>query len=120
MTSHMGRIQNLRDRVGLTDKKLIASGIPARGRVVSATPTNVVIGIAQKFMVCDVEVDVELDGDRWRATCKHPIHLREVEVFQRGHQVVVVKVNPDDRSNIALDFAADAPEKPKRKRPFGL
>jgi hypothetical protein len=111
----MGRIQNLRDRVGLTDKKLLANGIPARGRVVGATPTNVVIGIAQKFMVCDVEVDVELDGDRWRATCKHPIHLREVEVFQRGHQVVIVKVDPVDRSNIALDFAADAPPKPKRR-----
>ncbi len=115
----MGRIQNLRDRVGLTDKKLIASGIPARGRVVVVTPTNVIIGIAQKFMVCDVEVDVELDGDRWRARCKHPIHLREVETFQRGHEVVVVKVDPDDREHIALDFAADAPPKPKKRGLFG-
>lgn len=111
----MGRIQELRDRVGLIDKKLIATGTPARGHIVEVTPTNVVTGIAQKFMVCDVEVDVELDGDRWRARCKHPIHLREVEAFQRGDQVVVVKVNPDDRSNIALDFAADAPAKPKRR-----
>jgi hypothetical protein len=114
----MGRIQKLRDRVGLTDKKLLATGLPARGRVVEVIPTNVIIGIAQKFMVCDVAVDVELDGERWGARCKHPIHVREVETFQRGHQVVVVKVDPDDRSNIALDFAADAPPKAKRGR-FG-
>jgi membrane protein implicated in regulation of membrane protease activity len=114
----MGRIQNLRDRVGLTDKKLIASGTPARGRVVEVTPTKVVIGIAQKFMVCDVAVDVELDGDRWRAHCKHPIHVREVEAFQRGHQVVVVKVDPADRAHIALDFAADAPPKERKRRFF--
>jgi hypothetical protein len=111
----MGRIQKLRDKVGLTDKKLVANGIPARGRVVSVEPTNVVIGVAHKFMVCDVEVDVELDGERWRARCKHPIHLREVDAFKRGHEVVVVKVDPEDRTNIALDFAADAPPKPKRR-----
>jgi len=110
----MGRLQKLRDKVGLTDKKLIANGIPARGRVVAVRPTNVVSGIAQKFMVCDVDVDVDLDGERYRATCKHPIHLREVDAFQRGHEVVVVKVNPQDRTNIALDFAADAPPKQKR------
>jgi hypothetical protein len=111
----MGRLQNLRDKVGMTDKKLLASGTPARGRVVGVEPTNVVIGIAQKFMVCDVDVDVELDGERWRARCKHPIHLREVDAFKKGHEVVVVRVNPEDRTNIALDFAADAPPKTKRR-----
>jgi hypothetical protein len=50
----MGRVQKLRDKVGLTDTKLIARGIPARGRVVEV------------------------------------------------------------RRNIALDFAADAPPKPKK------
>jgi hypothetical protein len=110
----MGRVQKLRDKVGLTDKRLLATGIPARGRVVTVTPTNVVIGIAQKFMVCDVEVDVELEGETWRARCKHPIHLNEVEAFQKGHEVVVVRVNPNDRDNIALDFAADAPPKKKK------
>jgi hypothetical protein len=83
--------------------------------VVEVVPTNVVTGIAQKFMVCDVTVDVELEGETWRARCKHPIHLNEVEAFQRGHEVVVVRVNPNDRENIALDFAADAPPKPKRR-----
>ena len=114
----MGRVQKLRDKVGLTDKKLIATGTPARGRVMEVRPTNVVIGIAQKFMVCEVEVEVELDGERYRAQCMHPIHVHEVEQFKRGHEVVVVKVNPDDRANIALDFAADAPPK-KKKKLFG-
>jgi hypothetical protein len=114
----MSRIQKLRDRVGLTDKKLIATGIPARGRIVDVQPTSIVIGIAQKFQVCDVGVEVELDGERWSTRCMHPIHLRELDTFQRGHEVVVVKVDPEDRAHIALDFAADAAPKPKRGR-FG-
>lgn len=110
----MGRIQKLRDKVGLTDKKLIANGTPARGRVVELRQTGVLIGIARKFHVCEVQVDVELDGETYRAQCMHPIAINEVEIFERGEQVVVVKVDPEDRSNIALDFAADAPPKPKK------
>jgi hypothetical protein len=110
----MSRVQRLRDKVGLTDKKLIATGVPARGRVVEARPTSVVIGIARKFHVCEVDVDVELDGERYRATCTHPIAVNEIDAFKTGDQVVVVKVNPDDRADIALDFAADAPPKPKK------
>ena len=110
----MGRVQKLRDKVGLTDKKLIATGLPARGRVVEVRPTSVMTGIARKFHVCEVDVDVELDGERYRATCMHPIAVSELDAFRRGDQVVVVKVNPADRANIALDFAADAP--PKRKK----
>jgi hypothetical protein len=115
----MSTIQKLRDRVGLVDKQLIRNGIPARGRVVGVQPTSIVIGIVQKFRVCDVEVAVELDGERWNARCMHPIHLRELETFQRGHEVVVVKVDPEDRTHVALDFAADAPPKPKKQRRFG-
>lgn len=110
----MGRVQKLRDKVGLTDKKLIASGLPARGRVVEVRQTSVVIGIARKFHVCEVDVEVELDGERYRATCMHPIALDEVDAFKAGNQVVVVKVDPDDCTNIALDFAADAPPTPKK------
>jgi len=110
----MGRVQKLRDKVGLTDKKLIATGLHARGRVVEVRPTSVVIGIARKFQVCEVHVDVELEGERYRATCMHPIAMNEVDVFRRGQEVVVVKVHPEDRHNIALDFAADAPPKTKR------
>ena len=110
----MGRLQKLRDKVGLTDKKLIANGLPARGRVIDVRKTSVVIGIARKFQVCEVDVDVDLDGETYRAQCMHPIALDEVDVFQRGHEVVVVKVDPDDRTNIALDFAADAPPKKKK------
>jgi hypothetical protein len=110
----MGRLQKLRDKVGLTDKKLLANGTPARGHVVEVRPTNVLIGIARKFQVCEVDVDVTLDGETYRARCMHPIAVNELEVFQRGEQVVVVKVDPADRANIALDFAADAPPKPKK------
>jgi hypothetical protein len=110
----MGRVQKLRDKVGLTDKKLIAKGIPARGRVVEVRPTAVQTGMVRRFHVCEVDVEVELDGERYRATCMHPIALSEVEIFRRGQEVVVVKVNPEDRTNIALDFAADAPPKPKK------
>ena len=110
----MGRVQKLRDKVGLTDKKLIADGIPARGRVKEVRPTSVVIGIARKFHVCEVDVEVELHGDRYHATCMHPIAVNEIDAFKSGRQVVVVKVHPDDRANIALDFAADAPPKQKR------
>jgi hypothetical protein len=70
--------------------------------------------MVRRFHVCEVDVEVELDGERYLATCMHPIALGEIEIFQRGHEVVVVKVNPDDRTNIALDFAADAPPKPKK------
>jgi hypothetical protein len=110
----MGRVQKLRDKVGLTDKKLIANGLPARGHVVDVRKTNIVIGIARKFQVCEVDVDVELDGETYRAQCMHPIALNEVDAFARGHEIVVVKVDPDDRTNIALDFAADAPPKQKK------
>jgi hypothetical protein len=110
----MGRLQKLRDKVGLVDKKLIANGIPARGRVVEVRPTAVQTGMVRRFHVCEVDVDVELDGERYRATCLHPIALNELDIFRRGHEVVVVKVNPDDRTNIALDFAADAPPKQKK------
>ena len=47
----MGRIQKLRDKVGMTDKKLIANGLPARGHVVEVRPTNIVMGIARKFQI---------------------------------------------------------------------
>lgn len=110
----MGRVQKLRDKVGLTDKKLIATGTPARGRVVEVRPTSVVIGIARKFHVCEVDVEVELGAERYRATCMHPIAMNEVDVFKQGNQVVVVKVDPADREHIALDFAADAAPKTKK------
>jgi hypothetical protein len=114
----MGRLQTLRSKFGLVDKKLIANGIPARGRVVAVRPTAIQTGMVRRFHVCEVDVDVELDGERYRATCLHPIALRELDIFRRGEEIVVVKVNPDDRTNIALDFAAEAPPN-ARKGMFG-
>ena len=112
-----GSVQRLRSKFGLTDKKLLRDGLVAQGRVLKVQRTSIVIGIAQKFQVCQVELDVELDGyPPYTATCLHPIHQRELEHFERGGEVVVVRVDPDDHDNVALDFAADAEPKPKKSR----
>jgi len=106
----MALFKKLKDAIGSTDGELLASGIPAWGAIqgVQLNGTQVTIGVDQ-YRVCTFTVEVRLDGETpYRATVRQRVHeLALARLDTAG--AVCVKVDPSDRSRIALDLDSPPP-----------
>jgi hypothetical protein len=113
----MGLFGKAKRELGITDKKLLAHGVLARGSVVSCDPDGMTIGDGANLAygpekVCRVVVEVSgLDGvDTYQATCKHAIPLIYIPKMQEAGATVAVRVDPNDPQHIELDLATAPPE----------
>jgi hypothetical protein len=97
--------------MGQVDKKLLKTGLPARGDVLRCDTTTVSIGsdglCAETEQVCDVTVTVTgLPGrPPYQATCTHPIPFVYLPQMRAPGATVAVRVDPNDPQHIALDLA---------------
>lgn len=97
---------------GGADKKLLQTGLLGRGIITELKLTGTTIqtgnGLVQRS--CIFTVEVSLDGkDPYTATCKQRIPEIEIPRIQPGATAVAVRANPDELTQIALDFATDPP-----------
>jgi hypothetical protein len=97
---------------GGTDKKLLETGLLGRGTIAEMKLTGTTIqtgnGLVQR--ACIFTVEVSLDGkDPYQATCKQRIPEIEIAQIQPGATVVAVRADPDNLTQIALDFNTEAP-----------
>jgi hypothetical protein len=119
----MGLFKKVGESLGHVDKRLLKTGMLARGDVVECRPTSMAVGTAASgngvARVCDVTVDVSGLPNRepYRATCKHPIPMIYLPQMQAAGAAVAVRVDPDDSQIIALDLATEPP--PTAEAPAG-
>lgn len=97
---------------GGPDKKLLATGLLGRAVIIEVRPTGTTLevggGLVQR--VCVFTVEVSLDGRApYVATCKQRIPEIHIPQIQPGNTTVAVRVNPEDLTQIALDFATEPP-----------
>ena len=97
---------------GGTDKKLLETGLLGRGTIaeMKLTGTTIQTGNGLVQGACIFTVEVALDGkDPYQATCKQRIPEIEIAQIQPGATVVAVRADPDNLTQIALDFNTEAP-----------
>jgi hypothetical protein len=97
---------------GAPDKKLLQTGLLGRAIITDVTLTGTTIqsgnGLNQR--VCLFTVEVSLDRKApYTATCKQRIPEIQIPRIQLGNTTVTVRANPDDLTQIALDFATEPP-----------
>ena len=97
---------------GGPDKKLLETGLLGRGIItdVKLTGTTIQTGNGLVQRTCIFSLEVSLDGkDPYNTTCKQRIPEIEIAQIQPGASTVAVRANPDDLSQIAIDFNTQAP-----------
>jgi len=97
---------------GGPDKKLLETGLLGRGIITDLKLTGTTIqtgnGLVQR--TCIFSLEVSLDGkDPYNATCKQRMPEIEIAQIQPGGSTVAVRANPDDLSQIAIDFNTAPP-----------
>jgi hypothetical protein len=97
---------------GGTDKKLLQTGLLGRGIItdLKLTGTTVQSGNGLVQRACLFTLEVSLDGKApYTASCKQRIPEIEIPRIQPGASAVAVRANPDDLTQIAIDFNTDPP-----------
>jgi hypothetical protein len=97
---------------GGVDNKLLETGMLGRGVVLGVRPSGTTLqsgnGLVERK--CEFQVQVTLDDQApYEASCTQRIPEVYLPQFQPGASVVAVRVDPQDRSKIALDLATEAP-----------
>jgi hypothetical protein len=119
----MGLFKKVGASLGHVDKRLVETGVLARGEVVECRTTSMAVGTAGSGngveRVCEVTVDVSgVPGrETYRASCKHPIPMIHLPQMQTAGAAVAVRVDPDDPQHIALDLHTEPP--PTAEAPAG-
>jgi hypothetical protein len=97
---------------GGADKKLLQTGLPGRGIItdLKLTGTTLQSGNGLVERTCIFTMEVSLDGkDPYTATCKQRIPEIEIAQIQPGASTVAVRANPDDLTQVAIDFSSEPP-----------
>ena len=97
---------------GGVDKKLLETGLPGRGIItdVKLTGTTIQTGNGLVQRSCIFTMEVSLDGkDPYTASCKQRIPEIQIAQIQPGASTVAVRANPDDLTQVAIDFNSEAP-----------
>ena len=109
----MGIFKGIRGAMGGVDKKLLESGILARGLVIDCHATAYSTGntVAGTRQVCKVTVEISGVPGRpsYRATCLFPIPVLYLAQMKTPGATVAVRVDPDDPQDIALDLETSPP-----------
>jgi hypothetical protein len=97
---------------GGADKKLLQTGILGRAIITELQLTGTTVqsnnGLVQRK--CRFTVEVSLDGQApYMASCTQRIPEIQIPQIQPGNTTVAVRANPEDQTQIALDFATEPP-----------
>jgi hypothetical protein len=96
---------------GGADKKLLATGLLGRAIITDVRPTGTTLEAGNGVQrVCVFTMEVSLDHKApYTATCKQRIPEILIPQIQLGNTTVAVRANPAELTQIALDFATEAP-----------
>lgn len=97
---------------GGVDKKLLQTGLLGRGIIseIKLTGTTIQSGNGLVQRKCVFNVEVSLDGrDPYTASCTQRIPEIQIPQIQPGFTPVAVRVDPDDLTQIVVDFSTEAP-----------
>jgi len=105
----MGILKKLKQSAGVVSKDLLKDGLLGRGQIThAAKQPGISMGggdSGSKSVLCKFTVQVVLDNvPPYEATCKLWVSPGEISQFESGGAVVAVRVNPDDHSEIAIDW----------------
>jgi hypothetical protein len=113
----MNFFKDAAEHMGSVDKKLIATGILARGEVVTVAPGAYSFGEdtythSGGTTVCRITVTVVgLPGHApYQASFLAPIPDDQIGILELSGAAVAVRVDPADPQNIALDAQTEAPD----------
>jgi hypothetical protein len=102
----------LRKMTGGADKKLLETGLPGRGIITEVKLSGTTIqsgnGLVQRKCTFTVEVSLD-DRDPYIATCSQRIPEIQIPQIQPGATTVAVRADPNDITQIALDFTTAPP-----------
>jgi hypothetical protein len=97
---------------GAADKNLLTTGLLGRGIIteVQLTGTTFQSGNGLVQRTCVFTVEVSLDGrEPYLASCKQRIPEIHLAQIQPGGTTVAIRANPNDLTQIALDFGTEPP-----------
>ena len=97
---------------GKPSKDLMRNGLLGRGLITNIEGTNVATGVGpDPKHVCIFTLEVALDNvPRYHATCRQAVSQVLLPTLASGESFVAVRVNPDDHSEVAIDFDEALPE----------
>jgi hypothetical protein len=107
----MGLFKKLKELSGTPSAELLQNGLLGRGLLVSVQTTNMSTG-AEGFEkpVCIFTIEVTLDNiPTYQAQCRQAVPVVALAQLVPGQSVVAVRVDPNDQSSIAIDFANPPP-----------
>ncbi len=115
----MGILKKLKTMVGSVSSELMENGLLGRGQITDVTQTGTTFGggehSAPTSVLCKFTVQVVLDNvPPYEATCKQ--RVSPWSIVPPG-TIVTVRVNPDDHSEIAIDWETAPPTVAMAARP---
>ena len=107
----MGLLNKMRNLTGSVSMELLEQGLLGRGIIVSVQQTGVSTGADfDPAHVCVFTVEVALDNvPRYTATCRQAVRATILPQLMMPGATVAVRVDPNDRSRIALSLGEEPP-----------
>jgi len=107
----VGIFNKMRNLAGSVPKELLQNGQLGRGIIVSIQQTSVSTGVDfDPSHVCVFTVEVALDNvPRYTATCRQAVRATVLPQLMMPGATVAVRVDPNDRSRIALSLGEEPP-----------
>ncbi len=105
--------EGFRGLTGGVDTELLATGVLARGEILSLARSNTTVSIMNGLVErnCEFVLNVLMDGEQpFQASVKQRVQEIMLPQLSTPGVVVAVRVDPADRSRVAIDFASQAPE----------
>lgn len=105
--------KGFQDLTGGTDSQLLATGILARGEILSMAPTGGTVQIMGGLVerTCEFTIRVMMDGQQpYDQMVSQRVPEINIAQLQQPGVVVAVRVDPANHARIALDFATQPPE----------
>ena len=102
----------LKKLTGGVDKKLLETGLVGRGVILAVRPSGTTLqsggGLVERK--CQFNLQVTIDNHpAYEATCSQRVGEIYIPQFVPGSTVVAVRVNPEDLTEVVIDFAHEAP-----------
>ena len=105
--------EGFRDLTGGVDTELLATGVLARGEILSLAPSNTTVTIMNDLVErnCEFVLNVLIDGEQpYQTSVKQRVQEIMLPQLSAPGVVVAVRVDPADRSRVAIDFSSQPPE----------
>jgi hypothetical protein len=105
--------QGFSNLTGGADQQLLATGLLARGEILSVQPSGTTISVMNSLVErnCEFLVRVMMDGEQpFDARVSQRVQEVSIPQLQQPGVVVAVRVDPANHARIALDFSTQPPE----------